>query len=70
MVAVSAEVYRAYRQYRRRHVIRVRRVSRLNNLGVAPYVKQIPRDGRVEHDMEEFPENLRVREFPTVEAAS
>lgn len=33
--------------------------------GVPAFVKQIPVDGRVSKNMNEWPEELRVREFPT-----
>lgn len=34
--------------------------------GVAVFVKQLPAGGRVSHDPEDWPEALRVREFPTL----
>jgi protein gp37 len=35
--------------------------------GIAPFVKQIPVNGRVSHDPEEWPEDLRVRSFPAAQ---
>jgi protein gp37 len=32
---------------------------------IAPFVKQVPMNGRVNHNMDEWPADLRVREFPT-----
>lgn len=39
-------------------------VDQCRAAGVAAFVKQIPLDGRVCHDLERFPAALRVREFP------
>lgn len=40
-------------------------VSQCREAGVAAFVKQIPRDGMTEHDVERFPASLQFREFPT-----
>lgn len=32
--------------------------------GVSPFIKQLPINGRVSHDLAEWPENLRTRDFP------
>jgi protein gp37 len=34
---------------------------------IAPFVKQIPVNGGVSHDPEEWPEDLRIREFPAAQ---
>jgi len=39
-------------------------VEQCQAAGVSVFVKQININGRVSHDMEEWPVNLRVREFP------
>lgn len=41
-------------------------VDQCRAAGVAMHVKQIPRDGLVEHDVAKFPEGLRFQEFPEV----
>jgi protein gp37 len=40
-------------------------VAQCKEAGVACFVKQLPINGRVSHDPAEWPEDLRIREFPT-----
>lgn len=40
-------------------------VEQARSAGVACFVKQVPANGRVCHEIAEFPEPLRVQEFPT-----
>ncbi len=42
-------------------------VEQCSSSGVAPFVKQVPIAGKLSHDPEEWPESLRVRQFPTLE---
>lgn len=39
-------------------------VEKCRDLGIAPFVKQIPINGKVSHEPSEWPEQLRVREYP------
>jgi protein gp37 len=39
-------------------------VSQCKNNNVPVFVKQLEINGHVSHDMQEWPEDLRVREFP------
>lgn len=39
-------------------------VAQCRDAGVAAFVKQIPLGGKLEHDVEKFPEGLRFQEFP------
>ncbi len=40
-------------------------IDQCDGAGVSAFVKQVNIDGRVSHDMAEWPADLRVREFPT-----
>lgn len=42
-------------------------VQQCKDAGVACFVKQGPRDGRVVHELEQFPPSCRVREWPQIE---
>lgn len=44
-------------------------VNECRNFGMSCFVKQIPRGGRVVHDIAEFPKGLQVREFPSLQPA-
>jgi len=39
-------------------------VEQCQNAGVPVFVKQLNLDGKVEHDIEKFPPDFRIREFP------
>lgn len=39
-------------------------VGQCKAAGIPPFVKQIEIDGKVEHDMEKFPKDLRVQDYP------
>lgn len=43
-------------------------VAQCADAGVAAFVKQCPVNGKLSHDPEEWPEALRVRQFPNVQA--